>query len=59
MIHHLQNTYIYDTNKNRVKSGLFHISMEDTEVNENNEYLYFIRHEYRQQKIKELISEGC
>ena len=27
--------------------------MEDTEVNENNEHLYFIRHEYRQQKIKD------
>ena len=33
--------------------------MEDTEVNENNEYLYFIRHEYRQQKLKDKISEGC
>ena len=27
--------------------------MEDTEVKENNEYLYFIRHEYRQQKLKD------
>lgn len=25
--------------KHHVKSGLFHFSMEDTEVNENNEYL--------------------
>ena len=39
--------------KHRVKSGLFPSSMEDTEVNENNEYLYFIRHEYRQQKLKD------
>ena len=39
--------------KHRVKSGLFPSSMEDREVNENNEYLYFIRHEYRQQKLKE------
>lgn len=39
--------------KHPVKSGLFHFLMEDTEVNENNEYLYFIRHEYRQQKLKD------
>ena len=39
--------------KHRVKSGLFHSSMEDAEVNEKNEYLYFIRHEYRQQKLKD------
>ena len=39
--------------KHQVKSGLFHFSMEDTEVNENNEYLYFIRHEYRQKKLND------
>ena len=42
----------------KVKSGLFHFSTENTEVNENNEYLHFISLAYRQQKLKDKLSEG-
>ena len=38
----------------KVKSGLFHFSMENTDVNENNEYLHFISLAYRQQKLKDI-----